>query len=70
MKSLIASYETPLGARLELHYAGKFWTERRDGEGTSLVAVDALRAHEHYELARAHGSVFNSFPMKLRGVAA
>ena len=66
--TLLASYRTPSGATLCLHYKGHFWTERRDGPGSSLVLIDDLqRAHDHYEYAREHGKTYNSFPVKFRG---
>lgn len=66
--SCLCWYTTPSGARLELHYDGRFWTERRDEFGTTLVQVDPWRASEHYELALKEGEVCGTFPMKLRGL--
>jgi hypothetical protein len=69
MNTLLATYKTPTGATLSLHYGGQFWTERKDEAGTTLVAVDARRAYEHYELAQDIGRVTNTFPVKWRGAA-
>jgi hypothetical protein len=67
----VAWYETPTGARLELHHRpmGIFWTERVDEAGRSVVACDTLRAREHYELAEREGHVEAAFPYRVRVVA-
>lgn len=66
--SALAAYRTPTGARVVLcHERGRFWTERSDGSGTTLVSVPtALEARDHYELAQAEGETFNCFPYRLR----
>ena len=65
--SVVATYPTPSGATVELHFDRcKFWTARTDEYGTTLVAVDLLRAQEHYEMAQAEGEVMTRFPMKVR----
>lgn len=70
MNTLLASYVTPSGATVRLHYGGRFWTERKDDGGTTLIAVDdARRAHEHYEYAQEHGETVNTFPLRFRARA-
>jgi len=66
--SVLGAYPTPFGARVVIcHHRGRFWTERTDGYGTTLVFVPtALEARDHYELAQAEGETFNCFPYRLR----
>jgi len=62
----LASYSSPFGACIELHRVGlRFWVERPDAEGTSVVEVDTLGAAEWYELALAEGHVDRPFPFGL-----
>ncbi len=69
--TLIATYPTPSGATVELHFDRcRFWTARTDEYGTTLIDCDLQRAREHYEMAAAEGEVRCRFPMKFRTVAA
>jgi len=62
----LASYADPFGACIELHRdRNRFWTERPDAEGTSVVEVDTLGAAEWYELALTEGHVEKPFPFGL-----
>ncbi len=57
---------TPTGATLELFRDGaRFWTERSDACGTSIVLVDTLRAAETYELFESEGHIDAPFPFGL-----
>lgn len=70
MSTVIATYRTPLGGVIYLHFDRcRFWTARTDRYGTTLVACDLVRAREHYETAQAEGQVFTCFPMKFRARA-
>lgn len=67
MSTVIATYPTPLGAVVHLHFDRcRFWTARTDDCGTTLIACDLVRAREHYETAQVEGEVFTQFPLKFR----
>lgn len=70
---LLSRVATPLGAILELHYRGRFWTERiaLDGSLTAVVIDSPRDAYRYYLDAQddPDGQVYAPFPMKFGAVA-
>jgi len=68
--TLLASYPTPNGGKIGLHYhGGRFQTEHSHASGgAGLVDQDTLRARDHYELAEREGYVLAPFPVGFRRV--
>lgn len=52
---ILATYESPLGNQIELHYEGHFLTRTIGTDGPMDVRITMETAREHYEHARDNG---------------
>lgn len=62
--TLLATYESPLGNIIELHYEnGRFWTEIHDEDNNrTMFLCNKPEAYENYEYAQRYGKLHSKWP--------